>query len=596
MKTTNRKKRLKTDSDERRKPISGDGLLTPSATIASPSDRCWKCKGKGVKFQKSTRSYDGPPCKVCNGEGIRKRSKRSKVLACAPGKILNLRGYPEDHSLRKIFPSGFSGPRAVWGSAANSRHLRHDHLDNRCDGGGGCVDNDDNDSHAYAYDGLPNNLRPHEGEVVGSLGCGDWRIYQIADGNKLTVDDFVCAWVAAEEMRKRGYGAQLHRKNVAIISCNDDGRSNEGQMFGGRHNKEKQLKNEQFDGTNQHNFENNNHRFNHADIGTGCGSVLMICAWAFLGEIRSIGVEAQSISFDCLRRGLEWNLGRDGTSSKDVVQIRQNDLRTWDGCGVSDPEVSKGVATAATSTGDGKNDQSPCIRAPYRLITGTPPYFPLDSFVGSQNHEQKVRCRVPTRGGAPDYIEAASRFLTEEKCNKYTEVTETVNNVNNDCPIVNISEGVFCMVEAAFDKAEAGVLDAVKKFNMRVRRRVDVVTRFGLPPRFSCWVMTKKYTSKTNEEDSFLAFNDGSNGKEVVDNENAEKNEEKNNDGCDTFPIETFILRNADLTRTKEYTNAMEIMGWVDFEKSKSKTDKSMQDITIIDKEEKTNIKINCNI
>ena len=553
MSTNKREKRRNPDSDD--EPTKTDSMLTPSATAAPPSERCWKCKGKGLKFQKSTKSHDGPPCKVCSGIGTRKRSKRSKVLASAPGKILNLRGYPEDHSLRKIYPDGFSGPRAVWGTAAGSSHT---------------------------YDDLPNNLRPREGEIVGSLGCGDWRIYQIADGNKLTVDDFVCAWVAAEEMRKRGYGAHLHRENATIKGCDNDDCCDDGKMFGGRMDNHR--KDDQPDGTNQSNFaENNDHRFNHADIGTGCGSVLMMTAWAFLGEIQSVGVEAQSISFDCLRRGLEWNLGLDGTSSKDVVQIRQNDLRTWDGCGVNDLVDASKVETTATttSTKDGKNDPSPGLRAPYRLITGTPPYFPLDSFVASQNHEQKVRCRVPTRGGAPNYIEAASRFLMEEKFDQKIEGGgETANGVDTYSPIETSSEGVFCMVEAAFDKAEANVLDAAKKFNMRVRRRVDVVTRFGLPPRFSCWVMTKKNTSKINEGASTTACDNGSSSSKETVNKKAENKEEKNNDDYDSFPIEIFTLRNADLTRTKEYTNAMEIMGWVDFEKSKRKTNKSLKEIT----------------
>ena len=51
-------------------------------------------------------------------------------------------------------------------------------------------------------------MKPRNGEIVASLGCGDWRIYQVANGNKLTVDDFICAYVAAQEMRKRGYGIQ----------------------------------------------------------------------------------------------------------------------------------------------------------------------------------------------------------------------------------------------------------------------------------------------------------------------------------------------------------------------------------------------------
>ena len=514
-------KRKKRTSDEQKETML---RLTSAAVSVPPSERCWKCKGTGFKFSKENQCYDGPPCKVCDGEGIRKRSKRSKVLATQKGKILNLRGYPQDHHLRTIFPEGFAGPCAFWGKARKR---------NETSSKGEIENGDKSDNLLHNYDDLPEHLRPREGEIVGSLGCGDWRIYQIADGNKLTVDDFVCAWVAADEMRKRGYGTELHKGNTALASC--DG-SNQ-KMFGGRTNCSKE------DSLNESaSEENSTHRFKHADIGTGCGSVLMMTAWAFLGEIRSIGVEAQSISYSCLKRGLEWNLGSDGTNLKDIVQIRQNDLRTWDGCGLNSQEIA-----GAT---DAESEQSPCLAPPYHLITGTPPYFPLDSFVASQNHEQKVRCRVPTRGGAKDYIDVASRYLMEEK--------STVEN-SGKYSSENKAEGVFCMVEAAFDKAEAGVLAAVKRSNMRVRRRVDVVTRSGLPPRFSCWVMTKKSTTS----------------QKTAENDNAG---EKNNSD-DTFPIEILTLRNADFSRTKEYTKAMEIMGWVDFEKSKLKVDKSLKEI-----------------
>lgn len=531
--------------NKRKKPAKPTLRLTPAAESASPSDRCWKCKGTGLKFDKSRQAYHGASCGVCNGEGIRTRSKRAKVLASAPGKILNLRGYPQDHPLRRIFPEGFAGPRAFWGNARNNRDTK----DKECKNNDNTQQQQQQQQHAYEE--LPDNLCPKEGEIVGSLGCGDWRIFQIADGNKLTVDDFVCAWVAAEEMRKRGYGAELHKENPTI--------GDRGRMFGGSDENLKQR-----NSTINCNLEKN--RFRHADIGTGCGSVLMMTAWAFLGEIQSIGVEAQSISFNCLKRGLEWNLGNDGTSPNDVVQIRQNDLRTWDGFGVKNEKVTQ----------DG-NDLSP--RHPYHLITGTPPYFPLDSFVASQNHEQKVRCRVPTRGGAPDYIEAASRFLMEENSSKGGETT--TSDAKKPCHSKN--EGVFCMVEAAFDKAEAGVLEAVKKFNMRVRRRVDVVTRTGLPPRFSCWVMTKKRTD-TN------AAMEASNIEKADDDktENTDNNEDNKigDNDSDTFPIEILTLRNADFTRTKEYTDAMEIMGWVDFEKSKLKIEKTAEETVGANKEE----------
>jgi len=485
---------------KKKKEHSQDGL-TVQASVASPSQYCWKCFGKGKKYVKSMQTYDGH-CNVCDGKGIRQKSRRSQDLSSKPGQILKLRGYPENHPFRRIFPDGFAPPSSFWGS-------RH------------CSQEED------TFGNLQTTLRPRNGELVGSLGCGDWRIYQIADGNKLTVDDFVCAFVAAEEMRKRGYGLQLHPDNAIN---GDDAR----RMFGGRHT----------DKPVMHDSTANSRRFNHADIGTGCGSVLMMIAWAFLGEIVSVGIEAQSVSFECLRRGVEWNLGSDGTHSNDIVQIRQEDLRTWNGDGVAPVgPIAEGVA----------------LRPPYRLVTGTPPYFPLGSFVASQNHEQKVRCRIPTRGNASDYIKAASRLLMEEvDCTNDTiKNSDTLENTRKD-----EGEGVFCMVEAAFEKAEAAVLDAVKKYKMRVQRRVDVVTKVGLTPRFSCWVMTKKSISNIKKK-ADSDENTTANTSTMISGNSNEKYD---------FPVEIFTLRNADLTRTEEYTNAMEIMGWVDFEKYKNKS------------------------
>ena len=243
--------------------------------------------------------------------------------------------------------------------------------------------------------------------------------------------------------------------------------------------------------------------FKHADLGTGCGSVLMMTAWAFLGQIRSVGVEAQDVSFRCLQRGVEWNLGTAGRNEDDLVRIQQGDLRSWKGDSVISP--------------------------PYDLITGTPPYFPLDSFVESQNHDQKIRCRVPTRGSASDYIHAASRLLKDEGEHKGENGNDS--NSTSSC-------GVFVMVEAAFHKAEAAVLSTAKECGMRIERRLDVITREGLPPRFSCWVMTKPAKQPAASESVDVLF-----------------------------PIETLTLRNADLSRTNEYSQAMELMGWVDFEK-----------------------------
>ena len=142
------------------------------------------------------------------------------------------------------------------------------------------------------------------------------------------------------------------------------------------------------------------------------------------------------------------------------------------------------------------------------------------------------------------------------------------------------------MVEAAFNKAEADVLDTVEKCNMRVRRRIDVVTRFGLEPRFSCWVMTKKKKSdsknnkKQSDSDKTTTVNTSSSSTTSSGNSNDNILKKCSGDTKYEFPIETFTLRNADLTRTEEYSNAMEIMGWVDFEKYKKQSGEEADETT----------------
>lgn len=115
----------------------------------------------------------------------------------------------------------------------------------------------------------------------------------MANGHKLTVDDFICAWVAAEEMRKLGCG---------LVQ--------EG-LFG-------QVGDSSID---------NNKVFHHADLGCGCGSVLMTLAWVCPTVIRSHGVEADALC----GRGLLWNLGHDGSDSSHHFQLSHEDLRTWNG-------------------------------------------------------------------------------------------------------------------------------------------------------------------------------------------------------------------------------------------------------------------------
>jgi hypothetical protein len=234
----------------------------------------------------------------------------------------------------------------------------------------------------------------------------------------------------------------------------------------------------------------------------------MTMGWAFPGSIQSHGVEAQAVSFGLCQRGIKFNLGGEQKS----IQLEHADLRSWD------PNSNKS-ATANKEKGGTK----PTL---FDLVTGTPPYFPLDRFVASENHSQKIRCRVPTRGAASDYVAAAARLLKPN--------------------------GIFVMVETARQEAEQCVVKAADQHKLGIWKRIDVVTRTGLPPRFSCWVMGKRKTSTT-------PF----------------KNADKNHNDCTppssvrSFPITTFTLRDENQIRTAEYVDAMEMMGWIDFEDSR---------------------------
>ena len=226
-------------------------------------------------------------------------------------------------------------------------------------------------------------------------------------------------------------------------------------------------------------------------------------------------MEAQPVSYSLCRRGLRWNLGADGTGAADVVQVSHADLRTWDGGG-----------------GGGMR---------YDLLTGTPPYFPPDRFVPSQNHHQKVRCRVPTRGAAADYVAAAARLLA--------------------------AAGVFVMVEAAREQAAAAVWAAVARHGLVVARRLDVVTRDGLAPRFSCWVIQRRpspppcaATADGGEGSDRQAGGGGARGQQAGGSSSADP------DGG-SFAVTTLTLRaERTLRRTPEYVAAMEKMGWIDYE------------------------------
>jgi tRNA1(Val) A37 N6-methylase TrmN6 len=112
------------------------------------------------------------------------------------------------------------------------------------------------------------------------------------------------------------------------------------------------------------------------DLGSGIGSVGMIAAWRLPGA-SVVTVEAQDHSVRLARKSAAYN----GLSSR--YDIRHADFRD---------------ATVLNRD------------APFDLVLGSPPYFPLGTGIEG-DHPQKVACRFELRGDIADYARVASRSL-----------------------------------------------------------------------------------------------------------------------------------------------------------------------------------------
>jgi tRNA1(Val) A37 N6-methylase TrmN6 len=112
------------------------------------------------------------------------------------------------------------------------------------------------------------------------------------------------------------------------------------------------------------------------DLGSGIGTVGMICAWRLPGA-NFVTIEAQSDSVALARKSAQFN----GLTGR--YEIREGDFRDQT---LLHPEEK------------------------FDLITGSPPYFPLEAGVKSE-HPQKLACRFELRGTIADYCAVAARHL-----------------------------------------------------------------------------------------------------------------------------------------------------------------------------------------
>ncbi len=112
------------------------------------------------------------------------------------------------------------------------------------------------------------------------------------------------------------------------------------------------------------------------DLGSGIGTVGMICAWRLPGA-RFVTVEAQTDSVALARKSARYN------GIEDRYEIRTGDFR--------DAKILRAEET-------------------FDLITGSPPYWPLSDGLQSE-HPQKVACRFEVRGNIADYCATAAKQL-----------------------------------------------------------------------------------------------------------------------------------------------------------------------------------------
>ena len=112
------------------------------------------------------------------------------------------------------------------------------------------------------------------------------------------------------------------------------------------------------------------------DLGSGIGTVGMICAWRLPGA-KFVTVEAQAESVALARKSARYN------GLTDRYEIREADFREPSVLGVEEK---------------------------FDLITGSPPYFAPDAGVQSE-HPQKLACRFELRGTVADYCVTAVKHL-----------------------------------------------------------------------------------------------------------------------------------------------------------------------------------------
>lgn len=179
----------------------------------------------------------------------------------------------------------------------------------------------------------------------------------------------------------------------------------------------------------------------HLDLGTGIGTVGLLTLWGMGPEARLTCVEAQEISHRLLRS----NIGLNGLTGR--VTHSLGDLRELH------------------------------LDEKFPLITGSPPYFPVDAGVVPQD-SQKAHARFELRGDVSDYAKAAVRHLAPG--------------------------GWFMLCFPTRQKQRA--VDGILASGLNIVRQRDVIPRETLPALFSLFAcqLPSDFQGETLEEAPFV--------------------------------------------------------------------------------------------
>src|SRR3984957_10523056 len=219
---------------------------------------------------------------------------------------------------------------------------------------------------------LGSDVEIGEGETLDAIS-GHFRLFQLRDGHRFSTDDILTAW----------YGTSWCPSARTAL-----------------------------------------------DLGSGIGTVGMICAWRLPGA-KFVTVEAQTESVALAKKSARYN----GLTER--YEIREGDFRA-----------------ANVLRPDEKFD----------LATGSPPYFAPEAGVKSE-HPQKLACRFELRGTVADYCSTAAKHLAPG----------------------GFFACVFSDEPAQLARVKAGAADA----GLVIVRKRPVVFREGEPPLIALFGMMR---------------------------------------------------------------------------------------------------------